>query len=240
MKKRCLLVIALCACASFFCERDTETLELWPRNVEPFLSNVSEWKSCRKSLIPGRVVEEAQCGTPEPPPPATDPCDELIEDHTRALRILSFEPHCTDAAIDALERFSRVDPKAMSDLAAAHYVRAQREDRQSDFLRAREAAEQAVAAEPELPAAHFNRALVLEELGLSGQAIAEWDQFLRRADSRWRTEARQRRDRLQQSVNATIRWERNRNALEEALRTNNRIAVARLIAPFPSAAQRYF
>ncbi len=190
MKKRSLFIVALCACTAFFCERDTKSPELWPRSVEPLLSNVSEWKACNKTLVPGRVVGQAQCGAPEPPPAAeTEPCDELIEDHTRALRILSFEPHCTDSVIDALERFGRVDPKAMSDLAAAYYVRAQREDRPSDFLRALEAAEQAVAAEPELPAAHFNRALVLEELGLSGQAIAAWDQFLRLADSRWEKEA---------------------------------------------------
>ena len=246
MKSLSLLVIALCTCVTF-CNRDTSQSDLWRRTVEPRLSNSPKWQRCRNTPpAPGRVVQETQCGPAEPVPVTSEACDEIIDSHVEALRILSFQPRCTDAAIDALERFARTDAGAMSDVAAAYYVRAQRKDQPSDFLLALEAADQAIAAAPELPAARFNRALALEALGLTEEAIAAWDEFLKsdRSDwsSDWSDEARQRYNRLIQSsaLDDSRRWEHNRDLLSDALRAHDRDAVARLIEPFPYEAQRYF
>ena len=241
MKTFSWLVIALCTCATFCNQRDTGPSDVWRRTVEPRLSNGTEWQPCsNQSPTPGRVVDETQCGPAKPPAPV-GACDEIIT-HVQALRILSFQPHCTDAALHALERFARTDAGAMSDVAAAYYVRAQRQDRPSDFLRALDASDQAIAAAPDLPAARFNRALVLEALGLPEAAMAAWNEFLRGERGKWADEARQHYDRLVRDADlddARV-WQHNRAALSAALQARDRRAVARLIDPFPYEAQRYF
>jgi tetratricopeptide (TPR) repeat protein len=81
-----------------------------------------------------------------------------------------------------------------SDLSAAIYVDAQRR-RSNPFAlrRSIEAAEMAIAAEPELAEAYFNRALALERLGDRTRAIAAWKEYLRRdRRSRWAAEAERR------------------------------------------------
>lgn len=247
MKRLSLFVIALCTCVTFCTPKDTGRQDMWRRTVEPRLSKATEWQECRsKPPVAGRVVEETQCGPAEPAsPPVPEPadaCDEIVETHVQALRILSFQPRCTDVAIHALERFARNDAGAMSDVAAAYYVRAQRNDQPSDFLHALDAAEQALAAAPDLPAARFNRALAQEALGLSEEAIKSWEHFLGRERSDWSDEARQHYNRLiqQSALDDTRRWQHNRDSLPGALGARDRKAVARLIAPFPYEAQRYF
>ena len=247
MKRLSLFVIALCTCVTFCTHEDTKPTDVWRRTVEPRLSN-AEFQVCHNTPpAPGRVVGETQCGSPEPvsapPAPASaSACDEIIDTHAQALRLLSFQPRCTDLAIRALERFARTDARAMSDVAAAYYVRAQRNDWPSDFLRALAAADQAVAAAPDLAAARFNRALALEALGLSEDALQAWEQFLESDDSGWTDEARQHVNRLIQkaALDDRGRWQHSRDLLPAALRTRDRNAVARLIAPFPYEAQRYF
>jgi CHAT domain-containing protein len=225
MKRLSLIVIALCTCVTFCTQEDTKPPDVWRRTVEPRLSN-AEWQPVPPSQAPA----------------STDACDEIIVTHVQALRVLSFQPRCTDLAIDALKRFARTDAGAMSDLAAAYYVRAQRNDWPSDFLRALDAAEQAVAAAPELPAARFNRALALEALGLTEEATTAWEQFLRNERSDWTNEARDHYNRLvrQTALDDTRRWQRSRDSLPAALRARDGDAVSRLIAPFPYEAQRYF
>ena len=235
-----LVVIALGTLATFCNQKDTGPQDVWRRTVEPRLSNASEWQPCQaKPLASGRVVEETQCG-PAEAPTSTEACDEIIDTHVQALRILSFQPRCTDAAIQTLERFARTDAGAMSDVSAAYYLRAQREDRPSDFLRALEAADQAVAAAPDLPAARFNRALAQEALGLKDAAITSWNEFLKSEDSDWTDEARQRSNRLNATLDDAQRWQHNYRALPNALQRRDREEVAQLIAPFPYEAQRYF
>lgn len=221
-------------------EKDTNAVDVWPRTVEPRLSTVAKWEPCRKMPArPGRIVEETQCTAVQPTP--IEACDDIV-DHAEALRVLTSQPHCIDNAILALERFARTDAGAMSDVAAAYYVRAQREDRPSDFLRALRAAEQAVLAAPQSPAAFFNRALAEEALGLPAQAILSWDNVRHLDDGAWRAEARAHRERLAREIGRgpVTQWAINRARLRTALRARDRAAVARLIAPFPAAAQRYF
>ena len=212
-----------------FCSRDTEKQEVGPRAVEPRLTNMSVWRPAPPMKT--RVVALT--------PPD---CDEVIDDHAAALSILTSQPQCIDDAIDALARFARSDPAAMSDVAATYYVRAQREDRPSDFVRAFAAAEHAVKATPQLAAAHFNRALTLEALGLLDEAIREWATTEKMDRGKWAEEAARHRKGLEakRAADGAKRWARNHSALGDALARGDRKRVEELIEPFPGPAQRYF
>jgi hypothetical protein len=226
--------IVLCTFASFCTRKDTNRAEEWPRTVEPRLTGVSKWEPCR--ALPGdpdRAVAEVRCA-PVNVRPAI--CDDIVSTHAEALQLLALHPHCNDAAISALERFARAEPGAMSDVVAAYIVRAQREDRPSDLLRALEASEHAIAASPKSPAAHFNRALAQEALGFTDEAIASWNAVIANDRSRYADEAKQHRDRLKRSIDGPTQWARNLQRIPTA----DARTIAQLIEPFPSAALRYF
>jgi CHAT domain-containing protein len=79
-----------------------------------------------------------------------------------------------------------------SDVAAAEII-AGRHDVNRSPLTALTAVERALALDPRLPEALFNRATVIEALGLSGIAAEEWRRFLRvQRDGAWGAEARKR------------------------------------------------
>ena len=99
-----------------------------------------------------------------------------------------------DRSISYLQTAARVSERpgaALTDLAAAHLVRAGRRHSAHDLVQALEAAERALEAEPGNAAALFNRALALEWLGMDAQAAGAWRAFLA-ADSAsgWAAEAR--------------------------------------------------
>jgi len=128
-------VIAIALCSSFIaaCSRkDTTPANVWPRTVEPRLTGISTWRPCRTSLPDGHAVDVADCGAPKPAPKE---CDDLVTTDAEAVRIVAQQPGCIDSAVAALERLGRGDPDALSDLAAAYYVRAQIKDQPVDLLR---------------------------------------------------------------------------------------------------------
>ena len=209
-----ILVIAFALCAAT-CTKDTESPDVWlhPADLKPA---TTPWQP---SAIP-----------PE--------CDDIVPSRIAAAQMLREQPICIDAAVAALERFSRTDPAALSDLAAGYALRAQREDRPSDLLNALDAAQHAVAALPQSDIARFNRAMIEESIGLTDDAIDSWNQFLKIGESTHDAEARGHVTRLQHS-DPTAQWAKNRTQLANALRARDRVAVARLIAPFPSSAEKY-
>jgi len=217
------------------------------RWIEPRLTGASLWQPCTKVKARDQIVETAIC-----PPDNLSPalgslpaggCEDVPMNRTEAVRALLTTPACTDAAIDRLEALAKTAGQApvLNDLAAAYYVRAQRADRPSDFLRALDAAQRAVAKAPGLPEPRFNVALSEEALGLSTEALASWDDIVRTDRSRWSAEAREHRNRLQRdrALRAAIQWPLNQQRLSDVSRAGDRRAVAQLIAPFPAAAQRY-
>ncbi|HEV7570470.1 MAG TPA: CHAT domain-containing protein [Thermoanaerobaculia bacterium] len=127
----------------------------------------------------------------------------------------------------------------MNDLAAGYVLRAQQEDRQSDLLDALDAAQHAVAATPRSAEALFNLARIEENIGLTTEAITSWNEFLKAAGSTRIAEARECRDLLLHRIDPTTQWDENRTQLRTALRKHDRPAIARLISPFPSSAERY-
>lgn len=242
MKRVAVIAVSL-LCLSVVCteREDTNASEVW-RTFEPRLVGTREYRPCQVVRPEANeIVPKTVCGAP--PATTRDACDDVINTRQEAARMLATRPPCIDHAIRALQRYTQTDPLAASDLAAAHYVRAQREDRPLDLLRALGSAEQAMATARDEPAARFNYALIQQALGFTEEAIAAWERFLELdRSSEWAEEARSHQGRLLhlRTLDASQRWEKHRAALPGMLRSGDRSAVARLIQPFPRSAWTYF
>jgi len=219
-----------------------------PRSVEPRLSVDRAWRPCSPKPVVGQhVIEEPDCGTSnfsssEVSSAARD-CDS-VNTQIDAVTALPQPHQCIEAAVATLKKLAdgrQATASAMSDLAAAYIVRAQRKHRPSDFVRALDAADRAVKLAPRAPAVRFNQALALEALGFDEDAISSWE-YLRQADAPgWVTEATAHRDRLAKrrlQMTAT-QWLDNVKRLPAAAGANDRKAVAQLVAPYPSEALHY-
>jgi CHAT domain-containing protein len=137
-------------------------------------------------------------------------------DDRRALALAHLVLQNSDAAIEQLERLlegSPGDARLLSDLAAAHLVRADREDRALDRAKAIDLASRAVERDANLLEARFNLALALEKLETAGRregepgaaprAVAAWRDYLAHdTSSPWATEARDRLARLEARASA--------------------------------------
>jgi CHAT domain-containing protein len=95
-------------------------------------------------------------------------------------------------AVAALEPASSANqPTVWSDLAAAYYEAAVRHDAPEFLADAFAAADRALSIEPQHAEALFNRALVLERLGLRTDALTAWSRYLTLdSGSGWADEAR--------------------------------------------------
>ena len=104
------------------------------------------------------------------------------------------------AGIERLAKLTAEQPRdaeAWNDLAAAHLDAAIRFGRASEVPLALAAADRALRIEPKMPEALFNRALVMERIGLLDEAGRAWQQYLAvDAESEWAREARARLDAL--------------------------------------------
>jgi hypothetical protein len=187
------------------------------------------------------VVAEAQCAAA---PIIPGRCEELIDIGSReeANRILVSRPQCTDTAIAALENFSRAEGAAMSDLAGAYYVRAQRNDTPADLLRAFDAARRAVVLKPQPDGAQFNLALILEALSLNTDAIEAWQSAAATERGEWAAEARAHRLALMRAAaqDGEHQWAGIRSQIDTAIEAHDVPRTASLIAVFPATSQQYF
>jgi len=98
-----------------------------------------------------------------------------------------------DRAITTLEAAANeptADARTFSDLSAAYLVRADRERRDADVTAALQMAERALAADPSLAEARFNRADALQRAGRRDAARDAWRAYLQiDGDSGWAGEA---------------------------------------------------
>jgi CHAT domain-containing protein len=187
---RTCIVVVLCSYVSCCTDHtDTRTAKEWPR-----LS--ASARHCRD-----------------------ESCDATVSTEAQAVCRLVLHPECTDQAVTALESFSASSSAAMSDLAAAYYLRAQRNHEPADLLRALDAADRALQSIPRPREAMFNRALILEQLGLRQDALAAWD--AQAGDD----EARRRGDALRRELAAEPHWSAAR--LDAALRAGNAMPIVR-------------
>lgn len=239
----CLLVAGL---ACHRAERAVPELER-ARWVEPRLTASSVWTRCTASWPAGRVLEEVRCDkapheSPSDVSPVAGMCDMPTTSHAEALQAMVSRQVCVDAAIDRLSALAgeRRDAGVVSDLAAAYYVRAQRDDQPSDLLRSLEAAEQAVSMNATLPAARFNLALAQQSLGFSDAARDSWKRAARLEQSPWAAEAAERANEIERAAlrRAATTWSLNERRLAEA-ESLGAETVQALVKPYPAAAQRH-
>ena len=109
-----------------------------------------------------------------------------------------------EGAVHRLRSAAERDPgdaETWSDLAAALDAAAVRLERRALHAEALAAADRALSIDPSHSAALFNRALILEHLGLGGEARKSWTRYLESdASSPWANEARERIRRLPSST----------------------------------------
>ncbi|HXI14567.1 MAG TPA: CHAT domain-containing protein [Thermoanaerobaculia bacterium] len=147
-----------------------------------------------------------------------------------------------DAAIElmesGLERNSN-DAKGWNDLAAAHLTRADRQDDAAEALKALTAADRALRFDPNLVAAHFNRALALEGVGLLGEALAEWRRYLAiDPSSEWSAEAREHERKLTSKSDAQV-WKELQPQLASFVEKGNARGVQDAVKRFPQQARTW-
>ncbi|HEY0140634.1 MAG TPA: tetratricopeptide repeat protein [Thermoanaerobaculia bacterium] len=131
------------------------------------------------------------------------------------------------------------DAGTWSDLAAAEYAFALRNDRPDRYPEALAAADRALRIDPNHPAALFNRALIVERLGVHDQARTAWQRYLAvDGSSPWAIEARARLGRLdRQSGDALFRRELPR--LEAAAVAGDRDTVRAIVTAHPQPSRAW-
>jgi CHAT domain-containing protein/tetratricopeptide (TPR) repeat protein len=136
--------------------------------------------------------------------------------HAAGVAMLLVEkPEMAAARLEPSARASH-DAKTWSDLAAARYAAAVQLGQPSLLPRALAAADEALRIDERLPEALFNRALILERMGLALEARRAWKRYLE-ADptSPWAAEARTRLAALPTATGSS-RFERDQPLLERA------------------------
>lgn len=151
-----------------------------------------------------------------------------------AERPLDATPRLRDAAEHAPD-----DARSWSDLAAALYAAASQTARASLYPEALAAADCALRIDKDLPEALFNRALILERMGLRQEARAAWERYLRvDPSSSWASEAREHLQRLS-STTGELQFQRDLPLLERAAIEGDRARVAELVAKHPQMSRLY-
>ena len=216
------------------------------RVAEPWLSSFPTWRDCKPLPLGRHAVQTNDCGPITVPPDLVSitvgECEHFMRTATDTVRVLAYVPQCTSAAVERLAELSKRSPDAqlLSDLSGAYYIRAQRNDQPSDFVRALDAADRAIKAAPRSSVPpRFNRALSEEALGLSADAIRSWDGVRKAARSDWTAEAGRHYAALmvQRARSAAVQWPLNLKLLPEAVHAGDTRAVRQLVSPYRNAAQ---
>lgn len=145
-------------------------------------------------------------------------------------------------AAERLRLAAAKDPKEArnwSDLAAALAAAAAQLDRSSLYPQALDAADRALRLAPRFPEALFNRALIIEHLGLTSAARDAWHRYLETdPSSPWADEARKRMAKLDAATGESL-FDRDRPRLEHAAASGDVQAVAELVARYPQQARTW-
>jgi tetratricopeptide (TPR) repeat protein len=142
------------------------------------------------------------------------------------------------ARLAAETKRSPRDAGAWSDLAAAQYAGALA-GRTSLYPEALASADRALRIDPSLREGLFNRALVLERLGLRNQARAAWQSYLDHdSSSPWAAEAREHLGRLA-ATGAAVPFDTDRQRLETAAAAGDERMVGTLAGRHGERARAY-
>ncbi len=212
----------------------------WATPRDPFRSSIEDSNPKRQQLVgaAGDVRERADA----------NPGDAPLQ---HAAAIASLLTGDLTAAIERLDKLAQEHPddaQVWSDLAAARQAAAIRFAMEAEKPLALAAVDRALKIDPQLPEALFNRALILEGLGVLAQAREAWDQYLAiDSTSAWAQEARKRRDAIRTTTNArgvqepveAIRADRGRQGTRNSLRAiRNSRGCPRRIAAWGIGRQR--
>ena len=160
--------------------------------------------------------------------------------HTQALaNLLASEiPHAI-AGLEAVVAATPERAEAWNDLGAAYLVNAMRHDGHRDLGRALAAFDRALRRNPHLNAALFNRALVLENMGLQRHAEDAWRRALTlETDSEWAAEEQQHVGRAMAHTNASL-FKDAFVRLQERAAAGDALEVRRIVAQFPQQTRAY-
>lgn len=154
-----------------------------------------------------------------------------------ALALAGQNPDDSISRLRSAASASPNDAKAWSDLAAAEYAAALGRGAASQFPVALADADHALRLDGKLAEALFNRALILERLGLYTQARAAWERYLAvDPGSEWSREARERLSKLPTSTGDS-QFQRELPRLERAALANDTHTVMEIVTAFPQQAR---
>jgi len=225
---------------------DARLIELAPRSariVEPRLSGGFAYAPYRGPLRAGSAEVEAErlklAGV----------AGELVENADRtktpeaqraagvALLLVAEPAGAMRRLRDAAERAN--DARSWNDLAAATYAEALAENRASLYPEALAAADRALRIDTRFAEALFNRALILERLGLADQAREAWQRYLQ-ADpsSPWAAEARERLGKLGGKTAAAM-FKIEQSRLETLARAGDVDSVRAIASRFPQQSRTW-
>ncbi|MCU1349116.1 MAG: hypothetical protein JWO56_2146, partial [Acidobacteria bacterium] len=153
--------------------------------------------------------------------------------------VLVDQPEQAIARLRSAAEHAPADAASWNDLAAAEYATALQQHRTSLYPLALAHTDRALRIDPKRSEALFNRALILERLGLTQAAREAWDRFLA-ADpsSPWSAEAREHRNRLSGSTSDLL-FQRDRLLLESAAARGDASTVARLVREYPQQSRSW-
>jgi len=145
-------------------------------------------------------------------------------------------------AVDRLRMASERAPgdaRIANDLASARYTAAQTLGRASLYPEALAAADQAIRMDAHLPEALFNRALILERLGLAQEARRAWEKYLAvDSSSPWADEARRRMAKLP-TTSADLLFRGELPRLERAAQSGDASVVRQIVKAYPQQSRTF-
>ena len=159
----------------------------WAEPRGPFRSSAEDSNPNYQELIGevGRVRRKADA----------NPGDAALQHAAAIASLLVNNPRPAIEQLTSLTQEHPDDARAWNDLAAAHHAARIRFGKAAEEPLALAAVDRALKLDPQLPEARFNRALILESLGLLMQAREAWEQYLAiDATSAWAGEARKHHD----------------------------------------------
>jgi CHAT domain-containing protein len=155
-------------------------------------------------------------------------------------KLLLRDPSDAVRRLEIASRQSPGDADVWSDLAAARLDRALQEKRPAALPLALDAADRALKLVPSLATARFNRALILESIGLREEAATAWRAYLEiDSSSGWAENARQHLKKLEAAPTA-LPFRDRVGSIESAAMANDSANVARLVDPYRQDARAWF
>jgi CHAT domain-containing protein len=208
------------------------------RFLEPRLSGGFPWAPIRANRRNG-VAEPLDPGQMKLIGAAGEVLQRTAGDSSTAARhaaalahLLASRPSEAATRLDSLAK-NEGSASILNDLAAARYALAVQDDDPAQLARALAAADAALRVQPDSAEASFNRALIIDRLGLRPQATAAWRRYLQLdSGSKWAQEARQHLQRLAPQTEFRMELER-----DYALLTRKDGAARALASRFPQEAR---